>query len=94
MGVPHFCSVFFACLYQRYLSEKIEHPSAVFFGIEEQDDSKKRQAAAGQKVYSRFVKSKGSLNKYQHLMIRDMAYFEALYNEMLSDEKTKVEMIL
>ena len=29
-------------------------------------------------------KVKGSLNKYQHLMIRDMAYFEALFNEMLN----------
>jgi hypothetical protein len=36
IGVPHFFSVFFACLYQRYLSEKIEQPSAVFCGIDEQ----------------------------------------------------------
>jgi hypothetical protein len=37
MGVPHFFSVFFACLYQRYLSENIAQPSAVFLGIEEHE---------------------------------------------------------
>ena len=58
-----------------------------------QNDSKKRQGAAGGKVYSRFVKNKGSLNKYQHLMIRDMAYFEALFNEMLNDPKASVETL-
>ena len=47
--------------------------------------SKQRQSAAGKKVYQRFVKGKSQLNKYQHHMIRDMAYFEALYNEMLND---------
>jgi hypothetical protein len=45
--------------------------------------SKQKQAEAGKKVYARFVKGKGQLNKYQHHMIRDMAYFEALYNEMI-----------
>ena len=55
--------------------------------------SKKKQSAAGKKVYARFVKGKGSLNKYQHLMIRDMAYFEALYNEMLNDKNAKVETV-
>ncbi len=55
--------------------------------------SKKKQAKAGSKVYKRFVKGKGQLNKYQHHMIRDMAYFEALYNEMLNDKKAKVETI-
>ena len=44
MGVPHFFSVFLACLYQRYLSEKIEQPSAVFFGIEEQAEIKKNKS--------------------------------------------------
>tara|TARA_B100000945_G_scaffold277834_1_gene243275 strand:+ start:144 stop:311 length:168 start_codon:yes stop_codon:yes gene_type:complete len=43
MGVPHFFSVFFACLYQRYLSENIEQPSEVFWGIEEQDEIKKKK---------------------------------------------------
>ena len=74
-----------------FIYEEFDYPKGMF--TKKQDDSKKRQAAAGQKVYSRFVKSKGSLNKYQHLMIRDMAYFEALYNEMLNDEKTKVETL-
>ena len=55
--------------------------------------SKDKQAAAGQKVYARFVKGKSSLNKYQHLMIRDMAYFEALFNEMLNDPKASVETL-
>ena len=36
MGVPHFSSVFFACLYQKYLSENIEQLLEVFFGIDEQ----------------------------------------------------------
>ena len=55
--------------------------------------SKKKQAAAGKKVYARFVKGKGELNKYQHHMIRDMAYFEALFNEMLNDKNAKVETL-
>ena len=55
--------------------------------------SKKKQRKAGSKVYARFVKGKGELNKYQHHMIRDMAYFEALYNEMLNDKNAKVETI-
>ena len=55
--------------------------------------SKKKQRKAGSKVYARFVKGKGELNKYQHHMIRDMAYFEALYNEMLNDKNAKVETL-
>ena len=55
--------------------------------------SKKKQSAAGKKVYARFVKGKGELNKYQHHMIRDMAYFEALFNEMLNDKNAKVETL-
>ena len=43
IGVPHFFSVFFACLYQRYLSENIEHPSEVFFGTDEQEIRKKNK---------------------------------------------------
>ena len=39
--MPHFCSVFFVCLYQRYLSLKIEQLFDVFFGIDEQADIKK-----------------------------------------------------
>ena len=55
--------------------------------------SRKKQAKAGSKVYARFVKGKGELNKYQHHMIRDMAYFEALFNEMLTDKNAKVETL-
>ena len=57
------------------------------------DTPKKKQGEAGGKVYARFVKGKATLNKYQHLMIRDMAYFEALYNEMLKDKRAKVETV-
>ena len=55
--------------------------------------SRKKQSKAGSKVYARFVKGKGELNKYQHHMIRDMAYFEALFNEMLTDKNAKVETL-
>ena len=74
-----------------FIYEEFDYPEGMF--TDKQDDSKKRQGAAGGKVYSRFVKNKGSLNKYQHLMIRDMAYFEALFNEMLNDKKAKVETL-
>jgi len=74
-----------------FIYEEFEYPEGMF--TPKQNDSKKRQGAAGAKVYGRFVKNKGSLNKYQHLMIRDMAYFEALYNEMLNDKKAKVETL-
>ena len=76
---------------EAFIYEKFDYPEGMF--TKKQDDSKKRQGAAGGKVYGRFVKNKGSLNKYQHLMIRDMAYFEALYNEMLNDKKAKVETL-
>ena len=55
--------------------------------------SKQKQGEAGKKVYQRFVKGKGQLNKYQHHMIRDMAYFDALYNDMLNDKNAKVETL-
>jgi len=76
---------------EAFIYEEFDYPEGMF--TPKQNDSKKRQGAAGGKVYGRFVKNKGSLNKYQHLMIRDMAYFEALYNEMLNDKKTKVETL-
>ncbi len=74
-----------------FIYEEINYPKGMFSKSDK--TSKKRQGKAGQKVYARFVKGKGELNKYQHLMIRDMAYFEALYNEMLNDKKAKVETI-
>ena len=82
-----------------FIYEKVDYPEGMFNEKEikmvksEKLQAKKRQGKAGGKVYIRFVKSKSTLNKYQHLMIRDMAYFEALYNEMLMDPDAKVETL-
>ena len=75
-----------------FIYEEINYPEKMF-SKQEVKSSKSRQAAAGKKVHHRFVKSKKTLNKYQHLMIRDMAYFEALFNEMLNDKKASVETL-
>ena len=77
---------------EAFIYEEIDYPEGMFKKMEGKT-SKSRQAASGGKVYARFVKGKGQLNKYQHLMIRDMAYFEALYNEMLADKKASVETL-
>ncbi len=74
-----------------FIYEKIDYPEGMFH--ENYKTSKQKQGEAGKKVYARFVKGKASLNKYQHHMIRDMAYFEALFNEMLNDKKAKVETL-
>ena len=74
-----------------FIYEKIDYPEGMFLATS--TTPKKKQGEAGGKVYARFVKKKGSLNKYQHLMIRDMAYFEALFNEMLADKKASVETL-
>ena len=74
-----------------FIYEKIDYPEGMFH--ESLIKSKQKQGEAGKKVYQRFVKGKGELNKYQHNMIRDMAYFEALFNEMLNDKKAKVETL-
>ncbi len=74
-----------------FIWEDIKYPEGMF--LPTSDTPKKKQGEAGGKVYARFVKGKGSLNKYQHLMIRDMAYFEALFNEMLKDKRAKVETL-
>ncbi len=74
-----------------FIYEKIDYPKGMFH--ESLIKSKQKQGEAGKKVYARFVKGKGQLNKYQHHMIRDMAYFEALFNEMLNDRKAKVETL-
>ena len=74
-----------------FIWEDIDYPEGMF--LPTSDTPKKKQGEAGGKVYARFVKGKGSLNKYQHLMIRDMAYFEALFNEMLKDKRAKVETV-
>ncbi len=76
---------------EAFIYEEINYPEKMFHKT--MKTSKKRQGEAGKKVYARFVKGKSSLNKYQHLMIRDMAYFEALFNEMLNDKKAKVETL-
>ena len=74
-----------------FIWEDVDYPEGMF--LDTSTTPKKKQGEAGGKVYNRFVKNKGSLNKYQHLMIRDMAYFEALFNEMLADKKAKVETL-
>ena len=76
---------------EAFIYEEIKYPEKMF--RESMTTSKLRQKEAGRMVYKRFVKGKSSLNKYQHLMIRDMAYFEALFNEMLNDKKAKVETL-
>ena len=76
---------------EAFIHEKIDYPDGMFH--KNHKTSKKKQTAAGQKVYARFVKGKGQLNKYQHHMIRDMAYFEALFNERLNDKSAKVETL-
>ncbi len=74
-----------------FIWEDVKYPEGMF--LPTSTTPKKKQGEAGGKVYNRFVKNKGSLNKYQHLMIRDMAYFEALFNEMLKDKRAKVETL-
>jgi len=76
---------------EAFIYEEINYPEGMF--SKQRKTSKLRQEEAGKKVYARFVKGKSSLNKYQHHMIRDMAYFEALYNEMLNDPKASVETL-
>ena len=76
---------------EAFIYEKVNYPEGMFH--ESLKKSKQKQGEAGRKVYQRFVKGKSRLNKYQHLMIRDMAYFEALFNEMLNDKKAKVETL-
>ena len=75
-----------------FIFEEVKYPEGMF-KKEDAKASKLRQKAAGGKVYQRFVKAKSALNKKQHLMIRDMAYFEAYFNEMLNDKKAKVETL-
>jgi hypothetical protein len=76
---------------EAFIYEEVDYPEGMFH--KNNKTSKRRQGEAGKKVYARFVKGKGQLNKYQHLMIRDMAYFEALFNEMLNDPKASVETL-
>ena len=78
---------------KEFLYEKVNYPEGMFKRKIDAKTSKNRKAYAGKKVYERFVKNKTGLNKNQHLMIRDMAYFEALYNETLNDPRAKVESV-
>ena len=62
MGAPHFFSVFFACLYYKYRSEKMLQLSLVFESVEEQEDKinkiKKftRYFFANRIIYSTYIK--------------------------------------
>ena len=76
---------------EAFIYEEVNYPEEMFH--KNNKTSRLRKGEAGRKVYQRFVKGKGQLNKYQHLMIRDMAYFEALFNEMLDDPKASVETL-
>ena len=78
---------------KEFIYEEINYPEDMFKSKIDRKNSKNRKKFAGKKVYERFVKNKSSLNKNQHLMIRDMAYFEALYNETLNDPKANVESV-
>mgnify|MGYP003685417923 CR=1 FL=1 len=78
---------------KEYIYEEINYPEGMFKSKIDRKTSKNRKSYAGKKVYERFVKKKTGLNNKQHLMIRDMAYFEALYNETLNDPKAKVESV-
>ena len=78
---------------KEFIYEEINYPEGMFKSKIDRKTSKNRKAYAGKKVYERFVKKKTGLNKNQHLMIRDMAYFEALYNETLNDPRAKVESV-
>ena len=77
---------------EAFIYEEVDYPEGMF-KKKLHKTSKKKQGESGKKVYARFVKGKGQLNKYQHLMIRDMEYFEALFNEMLNDPKASVETL-
>ena len=78
---------------KEFVYVEINYPEGMFKRKIDRKTSKNRKSYAGKKVYERFVKNKTSLNKNQHLMIRDMAYFEALYNETLNDPEAKVESV-
>ena len=78
---------------KEFIYEEINYPEGMFKNKIDRKTSKNRKSYAGRKVYERFVKKKKGLNKNQHLMIRDMAYFEALYNETLNDPRAKVESV-
>lgn len=75
-----------------FIYEKINYPKDMFSKKTHKNSYfiKKR---ASEKVGHRFVKAKSTLNKYQHLMIRDSAYFEAMFNETLNQNLASVESL-
>ena len=75
-----------------FIYEKINYPKDMFIKdtLKNSYFIKKR---ASEKVGYRFIKSKGNLKKYQHLMIRDSAYFEAMFNETLNEKGASVESL-
>ena len=75
-----------------FIYEKIEYPKDMFSKMTI-NNSKFIKKRASEIVNIRFVKAKGSLKKYQHLMIRDAAYFEAMFNETLLDKRATVESL-
>ena len=74
-----------------FIYEKINYPDDMFSKATLKNSRfiKKRSS---EKVGIRFVKSKGSLNKYQHYDKRP-AYFEAMFNESLNEKNISVEKI-
>jgi len=74
-----------------YTYEHVVYPEKMFH--KNLKKSKQKQSAAGKKVYQRLVKGKSQLNKYPEHFIRDLAYYEALFNEMLNNPSTKVEKL-
>jgi hypothetical protein len=49
---------------EAFIYEEVNYPEGMFH--KNNKTSKRRQGEAGKKVYQRFVKGKGQLNKYQH----------------------------
>ena len=75
-----------------FIYEKINYPKDMF-SKKTLKNSKFIKKRASEKVGHRFVKAKSTLNKYQHLMIRDSAYFEAMFNETLNQNLASVESL-
>ena len=75
-----------------FIYEKINYTKDMF-SKKTLKNSKFIKKRASEKVGHRFVKAKSKLNKYQHLMIRDSAYFEAMFNETLNQNLASVESL-
>lgn len=75
-----------------FIYEKINYPKDMFSKITHKNSIFIKKSAS-KKVGNRFVKGKSKLSKYQHLMIRDSAYFEAMFNETLNQKLASVESL-